>query len=76
MGGTGRLDVAGINGGAVGIGVMGGEKKERMSWAHVSATEKRKGATGERHMPEEKAPFRECAKGFWADWDERRGGSR
>jgi hypothetical protein len=54
--------VVGIDSGVVRLDDVGGEKKELTGGVHVSVTEKRKGAMGERNKLEEKAPFRECAK--------------
>jgi hypothetical protein len=69
------LDVPEIIDSAAELSGIGGEKKELTVGARVSATGKRKGATGEKHKLEEKAPFGECTKGSRADWAKRRGGS-
>jgi hypothetical protein len=51
-----------------GLSVAEGERETKLTGSpRVSVTEKRKGTTDERHNPEEKAPFRECTKGFQAD---------
>jgi hypothetical protein len=68
LGSAGQMDAMKIDGG------IGGEKKGMTVGARVSATEKRKGANGEMHKLEDKAPFGECTKGSRADWAEWRGG--
>jgi hypothetical protein len=67
------LRSTGFNGGAVGRGSAGQEKKGLTFGAHMSVTGVEKTRPSGMHKSNGKTPFGECAWAYQADWAERGG---